>query len=104
MTDNTLYFKVNSGARTREQICALIAQIDLIIDSLLNTALVSVGKGDTEYYEIDTGQTKHRVQYTDADQITEAIREYEKIRQIYQNKLNPRMVRLRDQSNFRLKL
>lgn len=99
--DNIIFFKLSTGQRTRAQICARIAQIDAIIDSLYDTALVSVGNGNMIQYEIDTGQTKQKVQYSTTDSVTRAIQDYEKIRQMLQNKLTPRMVRLMDSKNFR---
>ena len=101
MTDKILYYKLTNCGRSRSQIIAKIAQIDAIIESLINTALVSVGNGNMIQYEIDTGQTKQKVQYTTPSQVTAAIENYEKIRQMYNNKLTPRTFKLTNYKNFR---
>ena len=101
MQNNVLFFKISGGGRSRSQLLSKIASIDAIIDSLLTTALVSVGNGHMVEYEINTGQTTQKVQYSTPNQITNAVLEYEKIRQYYENKLIPRGVQLMDSSNFR---
>lgn len=99
-TNNIQKFKINTQQQTAAQITAKIAQIDAILSSLYNTALVSVGNGDVAEYEIDTGQTKQKVKYTSASSVTNAISEYEKIRDMLRAKLSPRQVRLMDSKNF----
>jgi len=101
MSNKILYFKLTNCGRSRSQIIEKIAQIDAIIESLINTALVSVGNGNMIQYKIDTGQTKQEVEYTTPGQVTAAIKEYEKIRQIYNNKLTPRTFKLTNYKNFR---
>jgi len=101
MNGEVIYFKINYGQQTRSQILTKIAQIDAIIESLYNTALKSVETGNMVLYELDTGQTKTRVQYSDMGSVTRAIENYEKIRTMLQNKLAPRIVTLTDSKNFR---
>jgi len=97
---NIQKYKIDTAQQTRAQICAKIAQIDLILESLYNTALVSVGNGDVAEYEIDTGQTKQKVKYTSTTSVTNAIGQYEKIREMLQAKLSSRVIRLMDSKNF----
>ena len=101
MSTQPIFFKLNTGARTATQIKAIIVQIDNIIESLFTTALVSVGNADIVAYEIETGQTKTKVEYSTPGQVTSAIENYEKIRQMYANKLAPRVITLMDSRNFR---
>lgn len=101
MATQPIFFKLNTGARTAAQINAKIATIDAIIDSLETTAMISVGNADIVEYEIETGQTKTKVEYTTPGQVISAIKGYELIRQMYANKLIPRVVTLMDQRNFR---
>ena len=101
MSTQPIFFKLSTGARTEAQVKAKIAQIDAIIDSLFTTALVSVGNADVIEYEIETGQTKTRVEYTTPAQVTAALKVYETMRVYYQNLLSPRVVRLMDYRNFR---
>lgn len=100
--DGIFTCKINTGARTREEILELIANIDSVITMLMTTALTSVGNGSVMEYDVDTGQTTQRVKYSTMSQVTDAIANYEKIRQRYQNKLTPRITRLMDTKNFRL--
>lgn len=100
MHTNIQKYKINTQQQTADQIIAKIAQIDAILTSLYNTALVSVGNGDVAEYEIDTGQTKQKVKYTSTTSVTNAIERYEKIRDMLRAKLSPRQVRLMDSKNF----
>ena len=91
------YFKLCSsgtGAMTKTQVLEIIAQLDVLILSLLSTALKSVANGNIIEYEVDTGQTKNRMIYSKASDVTEAIKEYKKIRNEYQAMLSPRVVRM----------
>ena len=96
-----LYFKLDTCMQTREQIVTKIGQIDAIIESLYATALTSVANGDKIMYELDTGQTRQKVQYSTTQSVTASINSYENLRQMLQNKLSPRYFRLSDSQNFR---
>jgi hypothetical protein len=78
-----------------------IDKIDLIIDSLFTVAMTSVLNGDTMQYTLDTGQTKVMKTFNSPKMVTDAIKEYESIRQMYVNKITPRNIRLVDSKNFR---
>ena len=99
--NNILVFKLDSGQQTATQIRSKIAQLDAIISALYDTALKPVQGGDIYYHEIDTGQSRQRVQYTTMDSVVKSIEGYEKLRTMLQVKLQPRMVRLMDSKNFR---
>jgi hypothetical protein len=101
MANNILKYKIDTDQQTRAQICAKIAQIDVMILSLYSTALKSVANGDVAEYEIDTGQTKQKVKYTSTSSVYNAINGYEMLREKLQAKLSPRVVRLMDGKNFR---
>lgn len=100
MHSNINKYKIYTAQQTTAQICAKIEQIDAIISSLYSTALVSVGNGDIAEYEIDTGQTKQKVKYTSTSSVTNAIKNYELIRDMLRAKLSPRVVRRMDAKNF----
>ena len=100
-TQKVIFFKLDAGHQTRAQILAKMAQIDAIIESLYNTALLSVQSGNIMEYRIDTGQTIQQVKYSNTETVTKTITEYEKIRTMLQNKLTGRKYTLVDQSNFR---
>jgi protein-arginine kinase len=96
-----LFFKIDNCQQTRAQIVAKIAQIDAIIGSLYSTALTSVGNGSMIQYELDTGQSRQKVQYSTTESVTKAIMNYEKIRQMLQNKLSSPSFRLMDAQNLK---
>lgn len=98
-----LYFKIETGGRTRDQILARIAQLDLIIDALLEGALTAVGDGNIVEYEIDTGQSKQKVKYTDTAGVMSAVTKYEAMRTYYENKLTPRQLRAIPGKNMNLR-
>lgn len=95
------YVALDVNMETCTTLKAKIAKIDAIIDSLLTTALKSVGNGDTVEYTLDDGQTKINKVYSSTASVTNAIQEYEKIRIMYVNRLQGRHVRLVDSKNFR---
>ena len=95
------YYTLDYNFATCQSITDKIAKIDIIIDSLLTVALVSVMNGDTAQYTLDTGQTKISKSFNNPKMVTDAIRDYEAIKQMYANKLTPRMLRLVDSKNLR---
>lgn len=103
MATQVFYFKIDSlgGSRTPAKIKTIIGQLDAVIDSLLETALKSVGTGNLVQYKFDTGQTKTDVTYSSTASVTQAITEYENLRQRYVNMLTPRAIRMMDSRNFR---
>ena len=75
--------------------------IDSIIDGLLNSALKAVENEDISEYWLDDGQTKIKTVYRSAGQVMESICGFEKIRNIYLNRINGFSVQLIDKnSNF----
>ena len=78
-----------------------IAKIDELIDFLLASALPSVQQGNYAEYEIDTGQTKQKVKYTDPSEVVNTIGLYRKLRKQYENDIIPRKVGLVDSKSIR---
>lgn len=101
MHNDIIYLKLDlCGGRTRAEIQANITKINALIALLLDTAIKSVANGNVVEMQLDTGQTKTNVTYSDVSAITRAIKNYEEIRQLYVNMLNPRMVRLVNSKTF----
>lgn len=94
------YIKIDANFESCTSIKAKIAKVDIIISSLMDTALKSVMNGDTVEYTLDTGQTKINKIFASTQSVTKAIKDYEAIRTMYVNKLNSRVVRLIDSKNF----
>lgn len=104
--EKPIFIKIDfclSTGRTRAELIANINKIKALIDSLFETAIKSVQNGHRIEYELDTGQTKTNVVYSDLKTITTAIKEYENLLEFYQDYLKkraPRQIRLVDSKNF----
>ncbi len=94
------YMLIDANFESCTGIKAKITKIDAIISALFDTALKSVANGDTVEYTLDTGQTKINKIFSSTESVTKAIQDYEKIRQLYVNKISSRVVRLVDSKNF----
>lgn len=79
---------------------AKVAAIDLIIASLLTLAASSASKDDVKEYMLDDGQTKIRTEFRGMSSIMDAITNFEKLRQMYLNRLNGRIYRLVDSKSI----
>lgn len=103
MATNILICKLPVNYRSDASLIAKIAEIDALIDELLNSAMKSVQTGNLAEYELDTGQTKTRIKYSTVSSVTQSIEDYERIRQMYVNKLNRSTgsYRLMGENNFK---
>ena len=79
-----------------QKICDKIANIDLILDALLTTAMVAAGNDNISECSLNDGQTIIRTEYNGTEAVMKSYRAWEQIRQTYINRLNGRMVRLVD--------
>ena len=75
---------------------AKILRIDAIITALEDSALNAAGKQSFEEYQLDDGQSRIRATYRSAKDIADAIFDFEQLRQIYINRVNPRVFRMVD--------
>lgn len=101
--DEVVFIKMDIAGGTgltAARVKSIIAQIDATIDAFLVKGLEAVANGDKVMYELDTGQTKTKVQYTDPTAIYKAIDNLTSLRRRYQNMLTPRRVRLVDGKSF----
>jgi peptidyl-tRNA hydrolase len=76
-----------------------VACIDSIIDGLLNSALKAVENEDISEYWLDDGQTKIKTVYRSAAEVMKSINSFEKIRNIYLNRINGFSVQLIDKNS-----
>jgi len=90
----------NSGT-DRAEIQANIDAIKAIISALLTQVLVAVQAGNVVMYELDTGQTRTKTQFSDPATLRKMVKEWEETRQMYENMLAPSRVRMVDSRNFR---
>ena len=100
---NTVYFKneIVSDLTPANGVRDRVAQIENLIDHMMNTALIAVQSGHMVSYTIDTGQTKDSVEYTSVESVLKSVKALEMLKTYYMNKLTGRKFRLVDQSNFR---
>ena len=73
-----------------------IEKMDLIITALEDAALKGAEGVDIDEYWLDDGQTKIKNIFRDPNQIFKAIISYERMRQMYLNRLQGRGMRLID--------
>lgn len=78
-----------------------VDKVQAIIDALYNTALVSAGNDDIEEYMLDDGQSKIRTIYKGTEAVLKSIHSFEKIKQMYINQINGRVVRMVDSKSLR---
>lgn len=79
---------------------AKIVAIDAIIAALMLTAAKAASTDNIEEYWLDDGQTKIKTLYRGTAAVFESINAFEKLKQMYINQLNGRIVRLVDGKNF----
>lgn len=77
-----------------------ITRIDAIISALLTVATTMAANDNITEYMLNDGQTQIRTVYKGADKVFHSIQAFERLRQTYINRLNGRVVRLVDGSNF----
>jgi hypothetical protein len=93
---NSASIYIDSATSLRDK----ITRIDAIISALETTSLRAAAGEDVEEYWLDDGQTKIKTITRGLDKITASIQAFERLRQMYINRLNGRMVRLNDSRNF----
>lgn len=81
--------------------CEKIEKIDAIISALEDTALQSAANDNIDEYWLDDGQSKIKTSYKGTDQIFKSIIAFERMRQIYVNRLNGFVVRMVDSRSLR---
>jgi hypothetical protein len=78
-----------------------IAKIEKVIDALYTAAESAAENQDITSYSLDDGQTSISAQYRNPDQAFKAIEHFERLKQMYINKLNGRRTRLIPGDNFK---
>lgn len=86
--------------QSRTTMEAKITAIDAIIDALMLSAATAATKDGIEEYWLNDGQTQIKESYRSTEAILKSIEAFERLRQMYINRLNGRMVRLMDSKNF----
>lgn len=87
---------IQCGTTLREK----ITRIDAIIEALEATALKAAANDNILEYSLNDGQTVIRTVYKGADAVLRSIMAFERIKQMYVNRLNGHTFRLVDGKNF----
>ena len=77
-----------------------ISRINNVINALLDVALKAASTENITEYQLDDGQTKIRTMYRGTKAVFEAINDFERLKQMYINRLMGRAIRLVDSQNF----
>lgn len=94
---DSAYIYISTSTSLRDR----IVKIDQVIDALHETMLKAATNDNISEYSLNDGQTTIRTMYRGIDQIEKSIMGLERIKQMYFNQLNGRVIRLVDSKNFR---
>jgi len=100
MSHQVEYDSADIFVQSKPTLKGKIAAIDAIITALETSALKSAATGNLDEYWLDDGQTRIKTIYRSVDDVADGIVAFMKIRQIYVNRLNGRVVRMVDGKNF----
>ncbi len=78
-----------------------LAAVESIIDNLMLMAADTAGTSNYSEYYLDDGQTKISTKYRSVMDVQAGILAFERLRQMYLNRLNGRVMRLVDSKNLR---
>lgn len=92
---SAIYVQSCIGMRAR------IAAIDAILDALFATALKAAAGEDISQYSLNDGQVIIATTYKTAGDVERSIIAFERMKHMYMNQLNGRVIRLVDSKNFR---
>jgi hypothetical protein len=77
-----------------------VARIDTLINSMYDAADKAALTGTVDSYSIDDGQSKINTKYKGVDAIIEQIKNLEKLKIMYLNRINGRVMTLKDRGAF----
>ena len=95
-----VYSSATEYLGTKSSLREKIAAVDAIIATLLTTAATMAEKDYINEYWLNDGQTQIKTVYKGADDVEKSIVAFERLRMMYANRLQGRMVRLMDAKNF----
>lgn len=79
---------------------AKIARMDAIIAALETSALTAAGTANFSEYSLNDGQTIIKTTYRTIEDVQRGILGFERIRQMYINRINGRVFRMVDSKNL----
>ncbi len=95
-----IYTSADVYVDSKTSLRAKIAAIEEIQAALLTSALKAAAKGAISQYSLNDGQTIIQTTYRNSKEIEASYNAFERIRQMYLNRLNGRRIRLVDSKNF----
>lgn len=93
---DSAYIYIDSASDLRSK----ITRMDAIIEALEDAALKGAATGHLTEYSLDDGQTKIKTAYRSVNEIFNAINAFSRLRQLYINRSNGRVMRLVDSKNL----
>lgn len=91
---------IDSRTSTRAKVTAINSIIDKLMVLAATAAENPSGPVMIDEYEINDGQSRIRTRYRSFDDIQKSIMSFEKLRQMYINRLNGRVMRAVDSRNM----
>ncbi len=100
MIAGTIFEKASDYIGSCATLDAKIAAIDAIILALLESSAKAAESGHMDEYWFDDGHVKIRSKYRNVREMESSITSFERLKQLYINQRNGRVLRLKDSSNF----
>lgn len=96
-------FTITAYLESKKTLHQRVLAIDALIDvMILRITEVAEGQNSSiEEYQLDDGQMKIRTRYRTVKDVESGIASLEKTKQMYLNRLNGRVMNLRDNRSFR---
>lgn len=91
---NVDFMSIPDYVECKSKLIGKVATYDLLIEKMEQSILTGAVSGHLIQYEMDDGQMKVRAQYRNIDDMTQAMNNLIKIREMYINQANGRSVRL----------
>lgn len=87
---------IDSATTNQDKITA----IDNVISALMSTAAGAASSDNITEYSLNDGQVIIKTTYRGVESIYRAIAAFEKLKQMYVNRMNGRVMVMRDKKNF----
>jgi len=85
---------------TATSLCDRLVKVEAVIDALLLKAAEATDTDTVSEYWLDDGQVKIKTVFAGSGAIFKSIQNYQRLANLYRNKLNGRQFQLRDGKSF----
>jgi hypothetical protein len=93
-------FTVKAYIESKTSLMDRVLAIESLIDAMLLNMIDFVSNSGTKEYTMDDGQIKVSTEYRSIDEVAEAVKGLEKIKNIYINRHNGYLTTLRGRKNY----